>query len=382
MRTFRTVLEQKIWERRQTLEEFADYAERFAREHNEPGSIGVRHLQRLVAGRGPKGQPLGQVRATTARLLEHIFGLSIDELLSPPAAHWWADDSATELRQMLHASSRIDDSVVSLLHEQLMAIRRLDRQLGAVVAHEEVKAKINRVTKLFNYSFYGGAREDLAALLAEMHTLAGWEALDLGKPTDSWQHYEHAKTAALESGRPPLEAHTAAEQAFVMVDIGETQAAADLLAATRTKADHTCSRLLRAWLAAAHGETLAANNQRDESLRAFDTATTLLPTDSPKHDGPYIVLHSVHLARWRGHALARFADPEAVDVLANALRALDPTFVRAETALRVDLATSLVAIGEREEAQRQARWATRLATIIGSARQHRRLSAMRDNKTA
>ena len=29
MRTFRTVLEQKIWERRQTLEEFAEYAETF-----------------------------------------------------------------------------------------------------------------------------------------------------------------------------------------------------------------------------------------------------------------------------------------------------------------------------------------------------------------
>ncbi|HEY0692817.1 MAG TPA: hypothetical protein VGD71_27720 [Kribbella sp.] len=84
MRTFRTLLEQKIRERRQTFEEFAEYAEVFAREHNQPGTLGVRHLQRLAAGHGPGGRPLGTVRPATARLLERIFGVSVDELLAPP----------------------------------------------------------------------------------------------------------------------------------------------------------------------------------------------------------------------------------------------------------------------------------------------------------
>ncbi|MPZ80879.1 MAG: transcriptional regulator [Actinophytocola sp.] len=91
MRTFRTVLEQRIWERRQTLEEFVDYAENFAREHNEPGSLGVRHLQRLAAGRGPGGRPLGALRPATARLLERIFGVSVDELLASPPRSVVAD---------------------------------------------------------------------------------------------------------------------------------------------------------------------------------------------------------------------------------------------------------------------------------------------------
>lgn len=80
-RAFRTVLEQKIWERRQTFEEFAEFAEMFAREHREPGSVGVRHLQRLAAGRKPSGEPLSPVRPSTARLLERIFGVGIDVLL-------------------------------------------------------------------------------------------------------------------------------------------------------------------------------------------------------------------------------------------------------------------------------------------------------------
>lgn len=377
MRQFRTVLEQKIRERRQTLEEFAEYAENFAREHKEPGTLGVRHLQRLVAGHGPKGRPLGPVRPATARLLEHIFSLSIDELLSapkPPSES--ADDSSAELRQVLHASSRIDGPVLALLREQLSSIRRLDRQLGAVIAHEEVCAKVSQVRRLQKHSLAPGTRKQLAALLSELQTLAGWQALDLGKVTQAWQHYENAKSAALESEMTSFEAHTTAEQAFVLLDIGETKTAVQLIAAVRRAAERKCSPLLRAWLAAAHGEALAADNRRDESLRALDAAAAALPANSTDPDGPYVVLDLIHLARWRGHALARFADPEAVEVLSVTLGRLDPTFTRAETALRVDLATALAANGEQEAVNEQLVRAEQLASTIGSARQRRRIHTL------
>lgn len=81
---YRTVLEQKIRERRMTLEEFAEYAETFARERGEPGTLSVRHLKRLMAGKGPNGRPLGPLRPATARLLERIFEISADELLGRP----------------------------------------------------------------------------------------------------------------------------------------------------------------------------------------------------------------------------------------------------------------------------------------------------------
>ncbi|XVV00792.1 hypothetical protein ACQPW3_25610 [Actinosynnema sp. CA-248983] len=69
-----------------TLEEFAEYAERFAREHGEAGTLGLRHLQRLAAGRKSSGEPLGPVRQVTARLLESIFEVGIEELLAPPVS--------------------------------------------------------------------------------------------------------------------------------------------------------------------------------------------------------------------------------------------------------------------------------------------------------
>ncbi|MFD9966084.1 tetratricopeptide repeat protein [Amycolatopsis sp. NPDC058986] len=257
-----------------------------------------------------------------------------------------------------------------------MAVRKLDRQLGAATTHDEVATKIRQVMRLRSHSLTPSVRSQLAVLHAECGTLAGWQALDMGAIASSWQFYEQAKAAAAESGDQLFELHCAAEQAFVLIEVNETASAVDLLNTTERRAQRTSNRLLRAWLAAAHGEALAADGQYSASLRAFDRAAGLLPSDATVADGPYVVLDSVHLARWRGHALARIGEPRAVDILSTALSRLDPTFTRAETALRVDLASVFYAMGEREQGRSHADRASILAVEIGSIRQQRRIERL------
>lgn len=84
----------------------------------------------------------------------------------------------------------------------------------------------------------------------------------------------------------------------------------------------------------------------------------------------------MHLARWRGYALARFGHPDAIAVLTDALARLDSSFVRAETALRVDLAVALTANGDRDEARDHTVHAGRLAAEVGSARQRWRIAML------
>lgn len=372
----RTVLEAELWQRRQTLEEFAEFAENFARQHNEPGTLSVRHLKRLASGRTEGGKPLGPPRAATSRLLERIFGASIDELLSTPDGIRADDDSETELRERLRAAARVDSSVLRLLHEQLTRIRLLDRQLGAVVAHDEVLTKIEQVSRLLHHSLTPATRQSLAALLCELGTLAGWQALDMGRLTEAWQYYEQSTAAARETGSPAFEAHAQAEQAFVLLDLGHTNDAVDVLATTRKRLARRTEPVLRAWLTAAHGEALAADGQRAVSLQAFDHAAVLLPDQPHNHNGPYVALDAVHLSRWRGHALARVGEREAADVLTAALRQLDPTFARAEASLRVDLASAFHARNELDQARAQLGSAAELARDIGSARQRRRIRSL------
>ena len=370
-RPARTLLEQRIRQRCMTFEEFVHHVEAFARDHDEPGTLSLRHLQRLVSGRA-----LGPLRPATARLLERLFNEPITALLAPPTKAASEDeDPAAELRQLLAAARRVDHATITLLHHQLNAIRRLDRQLGAVVVRDELNAKIRQVQQLTSHSLAPGTREPLAALLSEMHTLAGWQALDLGDLSDAWHHYEQSRAAAAQSDSLPHQAHAAAEQAFVLIDAGATGEARDLLDDARRRADPAAPRVLRAWLAAAHGEALAAHTDRTASLHAFDQAAALLPND-PTDERPYVALDPVHLTRWRGHALARFAHPDAIAVLTDALTRLDPSFVRAETALRVDLATAHTATGDRDEARTHTDYAARLAAQVGSARQRRRLTTL------
>jgi tetratricopeptide (TPR) repeat protein len=376
-RPSRTVLEQLIRERRETFDEFAEFATNFARDCGEPGTLSTRHVKRLASGRGDGGKPLGQPQQATVRLLERIFGVKIDELLAPPRERRDLADDDREFRALLRTSARIDGAVLQLLRDQLNATRRLDRQLGAILAHDEVATKIAQVGRLMGHSVMPTTREDLAALLAELRTLAGWQALDLGNVSQSWRHYEQGKLAANELSNPAFAAHTSAGQAFVLLDIGDSASAVELMTTIRRDAERKTDRSLRSWLAAAHGEALAADGQRVASLRAFDQAAALLPENPAQEDGPYLALDSVHLGRWRGHALARVGEPEAIDVLSESLDRLDPTFVRAETALRVDLATAFVAAREREQARMHVGRARTLAADIGSARQHRRLERLK-----
>ena len=370
-RQARTLLEQRIRERCLTFEEFVQHAETFARHNREPGTLSLRHLQRLVSGR-----PLGTLRPATARLLERIFGEPIATLLAPPKTTTGDGDNPTgELRQLLDATRRVDRSTITLLHQQLDVLRRLDRQLGAVVVHDELNAKIRQVQGLTAHSLAPGIREPLAALLSEMHTLAGWQALDLGDVNKSWQHHKRARSAAAQSNSIPHESHAVGEQAFVLIDAGTTRDAVDLLDEATRRADTAAPRVLRAWLTAVHSSALAAHGDRTASLHALDRAADLLPSD-PTDERPYTGFSPLHLARWRGQVLARFGEPDAIAILTDALHRLDPSSVRAEARTRISLATALAAHGDRDEARTHADHATQLATQVGSARLHRRSTTL------
>lgn len=375
MRPYRTVLEQKIRERRMTLEEFVTYAENFAREHGEPGTLSLRHLQRLVAGKGPKGQPLGPVRPATARLLERIFEMDNSELLSSPMRVVAPpDDDAAELRERIQTSRRVDAGMLRGLRDQLNRIRRIDRQYGAIVTNNELLAEISQTRDLLTYSLTGNNRRDLAILLSEMHSLAGWQTLDMGFRSASWLHYENAKSAALETEDVAYHAHAAAEQAFTLIDLGESKAAVCLIESARQDAQRS-PHLLRGWLAAAHGEALSVEPNRQDSLSSFDEAEYLI-SSSQEYKGPYIVLDSNHLARWRSSAEYRYGTALTAVRIRNALGKLNPTYLRAEAALRTDLAFML-ATYEDADAYEQMNCAESISLKIGSTRQMKRILSLR-----
>ena len=376
----RTLLEVKIRERNLTLAEFAEYAETFARENGETGTLSTRHLQRLIAP--PAGKPSSVPRPATRRLLERIFDMSIGELLGPPTTALPAERpdldawerGAADLTRQLAMSERVDPETIGLLAAQIETTRRLDRRLGAASLLGTLRQHAEHIEHLLAFCANAPTRRALAAVLTDAHTLAGWQSLDRGELPAAWRHYRHASDAAHAAESAALLSHALAEQAVVLTDVGRTTDAVQLSGHALTLAADA-PPLLRSWLAAAHGEALAADDRPDASLHAFDTADDLLP-DTPGRldEGPYLALDAAHLARWRGHALAHFGRPDATTVLRDALGRHDAEFTRAEASLRADLVLAHVALGEHDAARHELAAARRTADAVDSARQHHRLA--------
>jgi tetratricopeptide (TPR) repeat protein len=307
------------------------------------------------------------------RLFREIYGRTNAELGFPDEPE--EDPEAAELRSRLAVARTVDQETVEVFRHQVDHARHIDRRFGALTPLDPLRTQIDQVQQLLTYRA-GPQRPALAGVLVEASTLAGWQALDRAAPGQAWTHYERAKAAAREANSPALLAHATAEQAFVLIDLDETTAALDQLTHARILATGTATPLLQAWLAAAHGETLAAAGHADDARRAFDTANALLPADPIDPALPFLFLGDSHLDRWRGNALARIGASEAIDQLTAALARLPADFARARTGLLVDLAYAHAAAGDRDAALAYARQAHRLAGQIKSDRHQRRLNRL------
>ncbi|CRK61095.1 Putative C1 regulatory protein [Alloactinosynnema sp. L-07] len=307
------------------------------------------------------------------RLFRDIYGRTNDELGFPAENQ---DDEAAELRARLAAARTVDATTVEIFRRQVDHARHVDRRFGGISLLDQLRGQISQVEYLLQHGTRRRLREDLAAVLTEASTLAGWESLDRNAINQAWGHYERAKAAAREAGSASLLAHATAEQAFVLIDLGEIGMALEQLEEARDLADDEATPILRSWLAAAHGEGHAAAGNLDQALIAFDDASGLLPSDPVDLALPFIFLGDSHLDRWRGNALARLGNPDAIAQLTIALDRLPAEFIRARVGMLVDLAYAYAAADEREAARSHARDARSLGSQIRSDRHLRRLSQL------
>ena len=319
----------------------------------------------------------GAVSRLYQELFCEVYGCSAVELGFVAAAEPSGSDQAStdDLSFELARASSVDFEVAKLLQGQTDGIRLIDARQGAHLIREQMRAHITHVEELNRHAVRPGVRGMLAAVLADASALAGWQALDIGTPRESWEHFERAKSAAREAEDPALLAFATAEQAYVLLDLGDGEQAAELVEYARHRAASTIPALMRTWLAAAHAEMAAAAGNADSALIALDDATNLLPA-GPDTALPYLALNETHLARWRGHCLARLGDTDAIEELGTALARMDGTYARAEAGLRVDLATALLVRDERGAAEEHLRVARVLVSRTGSLRQKRRIERL------
>ena len=345
---------------------------RAARAHGEalppPESLS-RQLARWENGHGPVRSPLYQ------QLFCEVYGCSPAELGFVEAPETPQPESLEDLAAELARASAVDTEVANLLQAQTDAIRQLDARQGAQLIRDQMRAHNAHIEELPRHAVRPGVRRMLAKVLADASALAGWQALDVGTPRESWEHFERAKSAAREAEDASLLAFSTAEQAYVLLDLGNTAQASELVNYARRQAAGVVPALMESWLAAAQGEMATASRDATGARGLLDQAAYLLPVE-PDDQLPYVVLAEPHLARWRGNCLARLGDEDAIEELTRGLAAVTGNYARAEAGVRIDLATALLARGERDLAQEHLRVAHTLAGRTGSRRQERRVESL------
>lgn len=295
----------------------------------------------------------------------------------PPAALGIPEDAPPAMLRELPSGlevARLSPEVIEMLETQTDHYRRMDRLVGSAII-PQTTAHVEYMQNLLRSSLPGQHSPLAAVALAEGAALAGWQALDAGDVTRAWNLHHVARSAAAEGDNPAVLAHVTAQQAYALLDAGRHGDAVELVQyANRREATKRVPARLQAWLAAAEAEFLAADGQQYAALKMLDRAAEALPDGDSDPELPYLMLNAAHLARWRGHCLARLGSDEAIDDLTTALegtRVLHSK--RAEAGLRVDLALALRSRGDVEESKRQARQAAELAGSTGSIRQRMRI---------
>jgi tetratricopeptide (TPR) repeat protein len=307
-----------------------------------------------------------------AQLLGDVFGGEFRVGKAEPATS--SDDISIELDS--HFATSVDSEVVKLFEVQTQQFRLLDRRIGAARLQAQTEAHVEHMRDFLTYALPGGVRLMLGAATAEGAALAGWQALDLGDPAKAWRLHEIARHAAADSDDPTIIAHVRAQQGYALIDIGRYDDAVRLMSSARKDATGRVPGLLMSWLWAAEGEAHAAAGNETAARQALDTAARILPPDEVTEELPFLALNDTHLARWRGHCLARLGSAEAVEELTAAVERHDPSFVRAIGGLRCDLALAHAVRGDRAAARAEAKTAAELIAKTASVRQRKRIAKL------
>jgi len=308
-----------------------------------------------------------------AVILRNLLGVTDDELRGAPPTVPQAD-GYDELLARIDSASAVSQSMVKAFNDQTELLRTMDRQLGAAHLVDQMGGHLAALEDALNFAVLPEARRPVALALAGASTLAAWQALDTGAVERAWRHYELAKRAAQDAEAPMYLAHAMAEQAYVLNEAGRPAMGVELIrGAQRVVSSHASPRM-RAWLYAAEAELCAYAGMPDDSRKALERSSAVLPAGPEDRDPDMvsIFLNEAHLTRWHGNVLAILGEADAMGSLYAALDVMDPSFVRAQAGLRCDLAHAHLTRGEYDQAQDHLRQARLLASRTGSARQRRR----------
>lgn len=416
----RTLLAQRIRERCLTFEEFVQHAEVFAREHGEPGTLSLRHLQRLVSGRKPD-----TLRPATARLLERLLDEPIAALLAPPPTTSSQDAGGHHHRdlplaaeaensivvparthdgrvvfvilprrllvgslgaaalvgmadaQSGHQLVRIPESEVSSVFdvdplEHFQQVKKTlmdsDNLFGAGSVIQSTQEQISTIQR-FRQSYRGAGRQKLLQIQTQFADLCGWAYQDSCDYRASLYWSGRALEWSHMCGDREATSFILARRSHLAADMGDPTEAVEAAEAALQMMSGESSRVtVFALTCAAHGHAL----QRDsvDCERTYAMAQDLLERQETDPSCPWaLLLDRSYIEVHRARSLALLADyAGAVKSFQQAISALPHGYRRDRGVYLAREAVAHVGNGDAEQACTVGFQALTIGAETGSGR--------------
>jgi transcriptional regulator with XRE-family HTH domain len=368
----REVRNGREWSQARLIHEIEQYARRHVLDIGSTASLRV-YVSEWENAKRP-------ISERYAQILRPVLGVTDEELFGrhSPTAPPPAVGGYDELISRIDSARNVSLTMVKTFMDQTELLRTVDRQMGAATLVDQMAGHLATLEDALTFAVLPETRRPVALALAGAATLAAWQALDAGGVERAWRHYELGKRAAQEAGEPMYLAHATAEQAYVLNDAGRPETAVALVREAQRLGGSQVSPRLQAWLYAAEAELCANAGMVNDCRRALEKADSVLPdgTEARDPDMLSIFLNGGHLARWRGSSLALLGEDDALSNLYTALDEADPSFIRAASGLRCNLAQAHLAREEHAQAREHLQQARLLAKRTGSVRHLRRIEQL------
>jgi len=279
-------------------------------------------------------------------------------------------DEQERVLRVLGGKYRIDESVVGHIESLLWSAMRQDDALGPQVVLDTVLAQRNLV-RVVMADCPSSLRPRLVSLLANLSRFAGWLSFDLGDLDGAAYFYEQARAAAHEAENTELGIFVLCNLSHLATWRGQPRIGIDHAVAAGAWAQEIDDRPLRAYVAdvaarayASIGRTRACLDALGSIPANLDGAGIHTPASSLTYfygSGQYAVT--------RARCLLLLHDaPGALEAAHQAVRLVDPSFVRNHAFGMVHLGTAYLQSKEIEEAARVIGQAADLAAHTRSAR--------------
>jgi tetratricopeptide (TPR) repeat protein len=300
-------------------------------------------------------------------------------LLGIPAAWLLSRSRLIQLPGYRSEAATLNATTLDELTVAIASDKRLCNQLGGRAVYGLVTEHARLATELLRGSPPEALRPRLAAIASEAAAEAGFVYSDQGQFSAAASYYQLAAELAHEARDPLLEVFVLGNWSDRLGEAGGADRALLMLDHAGKLILSRASPATLAHLALIEAETRASLGHTDASLRALDRADSALERGDRSEDPPFLYwLDDGVRARWKGRCLTRLGRLEDADaLLAQALSAWDPSFVRDRAITFVDLAHLRLRQQEPDECCRLAGQALELAVATGSPKNVQRIRTLR-----